>query len=221
MSPDFSSYPDNVREVASISDMITSDFSQDENVLLVRRDLKGDFESVADQVFSRLGGRSKVWFRNGAEKMHGDKEMRQFFSLAKPMELNPFCLLALEQITKDIEELRRLRYKATLRLERENPHGGFHIDGRGNKKLHSRVLVNYSGAQTLGYHPRDVNSLPASGLVVDFKSGAQPFSMGLGNIWRHAGEYNGITAPFVHSSPIGNDCPRLLLVADPYGSDPG
>lgn len=220
MSPDLSKYPDNVRVVSSIAEMITQNFTPDKNVLLVRRDLQGDFESLAQNILARTGNYSKRWFKNGAEKMNGEKELRVFFSLNKPLEMNPACLMALEHLHADIEELRKHRFKATLRVEQANNQGGYHIDGRGNKRLHSRVLVNYSGAQTLGYHPDDVTVLPPHGLVTEFRKGAQPFAMGLGNIWRHAAEHNGIALPFVHSSPIGNESPRLLLVADPFGSNP-
>lgn len=234
MSPDYSSkaneYPDNVRIVSSIAEMMESDFDQDHNVLLLRRELSGNFNEVAEAVLSRSGVYSKTKFRAGVTQRHtpyeckewGLRELSQFFTWTRGLEVNDGCKEALDQIRSDIEELKKYRFKSTVRVERKNDHGTVHVDGGGNKKLQSRVLVNYAGAPTLGYAQSDIMSGRVSiSRDIKIKEGAQPFIMKLGHIWRQCAVENQQSLPFVHSEPLGNDRPRILLVADPYGSDPG
>lgn len=234
MSPDYSSkanvYPDNVRIVSSIAEMMETDFDPDHNVLLLQREINGNFNEVADAVLGRSGVYRKTKFRSGVTKKYtsyeckqfGLRELSQFFTWTKGLEVNDACKAALDQIRLDIEELKKYRFISTIRVERENKEGRVHVDGGGNKKLHSRVLVNYAGAPTLGFAQSDVLSGRVStSSDIKIKDGAQPFIMQLGHIWRQCTVENEQSLPFVHSEPLGNDRPRILIVADPYGSDPG
>lgn len=233
MSPDYSSkqneYPENVKIVSSIAEMMETDFDQDHNVLLLRRELSGNFNEVAQAVLSRSGVYRKTKFSAGVTKKYtpyeckeqGLCDLSQFFTWTRGLEVNDACSAALDQIRSDIEELKKFRFKSTIRVERENKQGMVHVDGGGNKKLHSRVLVNYVGAPTLGFAQNDILSGRVSlGRDIIFKDGAQPFIMQLGDIWRQCTVENHQSLPFVHSEPLGNDRPRILLVADPFGSDP-
>lgn len=215
MSPDYSSktnvYPDNVRIVSSMPEFKRTSFSRTQNVVLMSRQLSGDFNAVAEKVLSKRKNDAAMSF----DETKGNYNFDTFFHFARALN-TPQAIAALEQIARDVEVLKNAGYSSQIRLQRHNKGGRAHVDGSIRSSNH-RVLINYSGAATLGWAQSDVDvDVTENPARITFHHGAAPFGMSLGHIWKHMSLSHPYKTPFVHSVPVGNDKPRMLLVADPH-----
>ena len=214
MSPDLSvkgtQYPENIHIVSSMREFSEADFTAKNNVVLFPRVLTGDFNAVTMKILSRCDNDNFLRF----DDRQGNFGFDQFFQMAQGL-YTPEALAALEQIARDVEFLKSSGYLPQIRVQRENLAGRAHVDGSVQGPVH-RVLANYSGATTLGWAQEDVMlDMTQNPVRIKFQNAAKPFSMGLGSIWKQMTISHPLQTPFVHNVPVGNDQPRMLLVADP------
>ncbi len=221
--PDHASpYPENVLIVGSLADLFDAVLSHEKNVALLRRDLNGDYAAITQGVLDRHRSAPELRYKNYGrikpDYAHEDMPISRFFRDANLAAQTPAGRAALETIRADIEIFREHGFKPMIRVQRRNIVGSAHIDGAGNAKMMDRLLVNYHGASTRGWRPDDVVLAPGGGVPAQIKPEAKSFDMHLGDIWRHAAAHNKASRPFLHSVPVGNTQPRLLIVADPKAS---
>lgn len=207
MSPDFSSYPDNVRVVKTNGALFRGEFTRNKNVILQPRQLLGDFNAVAEKVLSKRKKEKFLCFG-----FQSRLSFDHFFHFARVLRTED-CQMALDQIRADIEMIQSYGFKPQLRVHRSPRGDQAHVDGG-----RERLLTVYTGATTLGWHPDHATVYPKKegGFlgIVDLKDGAVDFKMNRGDIWRHTGMKTAKGVPFTHAEPTGYDDARMLIVAN-------
>ena len=207
-----------VREAFSLTALFNEPFG-DDNAIVFRRTLSGDFDALAAQL-------GDLWEMEkwGKYKAAGRRELallRDFLSPegAKAMD----CVL---EDMKAIEECQAGLYRCSFRAiptqgyEDDSVVRLFHRDGR------NQLLCCYDDLTT-EYVDRDdvIGPIKSDSVEVAVRSDARVYRMEKGALWRQRGRFPDYIADFPHGRPVretfihrapsddSGDKPRLLLIA--------